>query len=458
MKKRIPKIIAWIAALSLILGLGAVVGGGIVYATTRDKDSISFTFRSDGEEPFPPEPGVVIAAVLPDGPADAAGVARGDILLQLDGQAVNDMLELMRVLGEHEIGDEVELTVLHGDDERTLAATLGDRDDVAYLGVVPCAGIPVPEWRMPMHITEVGAEPGATIIDVAPDTPADWAGLQVGDVIVAVDGQELDAENNLADLIAVHKPGDSVTLEIEQPDKESRRVRVELGEHPDEEGIAYLGVQYRPARHLHMLEGEDFSFERHGGPFHREEEELFFHIVPGNEWDHEMPFPLELSVHVVPHVDLEGLEGEIVQGATVQDVIEDSPAEAAGLRQGDLITVIEGDPLESASDLADAIAERQPGDRVTLTVSHLDGDEGENEEREIKITLAEHPDEEGVAYLGVRIGGFMHIQSFTGDGEHHELDLFINPKAPFDGQHNFEFHSPPEHLDGDDVDCCGRSI
>ncbi len=453
MKKRIPKIIVWVAALSLILGLGAVVGGGIVYATTRDKDSISFTFRSDGEEAFPPEPGVVIAAVLPGGPADAAGVVRGDVLLQLDGQAVNDVIELMHVLGEHQVGDEVELTVLHGDDERTLAATLGEHDDVAYLGVVPCAGIPVPEWRMPLHITEPGVEPGAIVLDVVPDTPADWAGLQAGDIIVSVDGQELDTENDLADLIAVHEPGDSVTLEIEQPGEESRRVRVELAEHPDEQESAYLGLQYRPTRHLHMLEGEDFSFGRHGGPLHHQEGEFFLH---GGEWDDEMPFPLELSVHVVPHVDLEGLNGEIVQGAIVQNVIEDSPAEASGLRQGDLITAIDGDPVKSPSDLADAIAERQPGDQVTLTVSHLNGDE--DEEREIKVTLAENPNQEGAAYLGVQIGGFVHIQHFAGDGEQHELDLFIDPKTPFDRQDHFEFHLRPEHFDGDDAGCCGQSI
>ncbi len=452
MKKRIPKIIVWAAALSLILGLGAVVGGGIVYATTRNKDSISFTFRSDGEEPFPQEPGVVIAAVLPGGPADAAGVVRGDVLLQLDGQAVNDVIELMHVLGEHQAGDEVKLTILHGDDERTLAATLGERDAVAYLGVVPCAGIPVPGWRMPLHIAESGVEPGAVILDVVPDTPADWAGLQAGDVIVAVDGQELDAENDLADLIAVHEPGDSVTLEIKVPGEESRRVRVELAEHPDEEGSAYLGLQYRPARHLHASESGDLRFERHGGPLYHEEE--FF--LQGGEWDHEIPFPLELSVHVVPHVDLEGLHGEIVQGAIVRDVIEDSPAEASGLRQGDLITAIEGDPVKSPSDLADAIAERQPGDRVTLTVSHLDRDE--TEEREIKVTLAEHPNQEGAAYLGVQIGGFMHVQHFAGDGERHELDLFIDPKTPFDGPDHFEFHVWPEHFDGDDTDCCGQSI
>ena len=426
MKKRILKIVGWVAALSLILGLGAAVGGGIVYAATRNRDSISFTFQADDEEPFPSEPGIVIAAVLSDGPADAAGVVRGDILLQLDGQAVNDAAELLHVLGERAVGDEVKLAILHGDDERTIEVTLGERDDVAYLGVVPCAGIPISGQRMSIHVVEPDVKPGATILDVVPDSPADRAGLQAGDIVVAVDGQELDAENDLADLIAAHEPGDTVTLEVEQPGEEPRQITVELGEHPDEEGTAYLGVRYQPTRRFRVLGGPDFSFgERRG--------------------EREFPLP------VVPHIDIEGLDGEIVQGAVVEDVREDSPAEEAGLRQGDLITAIEGDPVKGPADLADAIAERKPGDQITLTVLHLDGDD--HEEREIEVTLAEHPDEEGAAYLGLRVGGFAHIQRFAGDGEDVDLDLFINPKAPFDELEDFEFHFQPEHLD-----CCGQSI
>jgi S1-C subfamily serine protease len=454
MKKRTLKILGWAAALLLILSVGAAVGGGIVYATTRSRDSVSFTFESDRGEPFQSEPGIVIAAVVADGPAAEAGVVRGDILLQVDGQAVDGVVELMKVLREHKVGDEVELTILHGDDERTLTVTLGDRDDVAYLGVVPCAGVPVPERGMMIH--EV--EPGAVILDVTPDSPADQAGLQEGDVIVAVDGQELDMENSLADLIAAYEPGDTVTLQVEQPGEESREVTVELGDHPDGEGKAYLGVQYRPARPLRMLEGEWIPFGgRHGVPFPLPygEGEFHFYGVPGGEWDGEMPFHYRF---------FEGeLDGQSKQGAIVRHVVEDSPAEAAGLREGDLIVAIEDEPVENPQDLIDALAEHQPGDQIALTVSRID----EDEQHEVEVTLAEHPEKEGAAYLGVDIGGFMRMHHFKNGGEHSielDMDMFLN--VPFDklhmehddGPYHYEFHFPPEHFDGDDSDCCGAGI
>ncbi len=451
MKRRILKILGWAAALLLILGVGAAVGGGIVYAMTRNSDSVSFTFDLDNEEPFQSEPGIVVAVVVADGPAEEAGVVRGDILLQVDGEAVNGVVELMRVLQEHEAGDEVELTVLHGDDERTLTAILGDRDDVAYLGVVPCAGVPVPERGM--MIQEV--EPGVTILEVTPDSPADQAGLQEGDVIVAVGGQELNSDDSLADVITAYEPGDIVAFQVQRSDEESREITVELGEHPDKEGAAYLGVKYRLSRPLHILEGGMPFGEWHGGPFplpHREGE-FFFYGVPGGESDRDLPFP--------PHIFGGEIDDLAQPGAIVLRVVEDSPADTAGLREGDLITAIGDDPVESSQDLTDAIAERQPGDRVTLTVSSLDEDEA----REVEVTLAEHPEKEDAAYLGVHLGGFIHIhRSEDGDEQSIELDMFLDvPSEELhmeqgDGPHHYEFHFPLEHFHGGDADCCGEGI
>jgi S1-C subfamily serine protease len=441
MDRRILKILGGLAVVWVALCVGViVVGGGIVYAMARNSasDAVTFTFPSDAEEWFESEPGIVIAAVLPDGPAGEAGVERGDILLAVDGEAVDDLVELMHILTEHEEGDEVELTVLHGDDERALTATLGERDGGAYLGVVPCAGMPIPEWRGTIHT----AAPGTVIVDVTPESPADQAGLEEGDVIVAVAGQELDEENSLADVIAVYEPGDTVTLEVERPGEESRDVTVELGEHPEKEGVAYLGVRYGP------------SFHR----LHIEEEGWLPHLEGPR-----VPFPPgDFSFHMIP----DGEMGDVtVQGAIVHYVEEDSPAAAAGLNEHDLITAIEGEPVEKPGDLVDAIAERKPGDRVTLTISRP-GEE--DEEREVEVTLGEHPDEESKAYLGVYILGFfrMHRHSDGGEGAHElEKEFELQLEGPFDDEHlfdleiipeHFEFHFPPDHFD--DGDCCGESI
>jgi S1-C subfamily serine protease len=368
MNKRVVKALVLAVSILAALGVGAIVGGGAVYALTRAGDLFPVAQAQWSET----EPGMVIASVDPEGPAAEAGVVRGDILLAIDGQAVEHFGDLLRYLQELEPGDEVELTVLHGDDERTLTATVGEQDGHPDLGLLPCG-------RAPVDVSVRIGERGAVIVEVIPDGPAEEAGLREGDVIVALDGQELGVECRLADLIGEHQPGDTVTLEIEHPGEEPREVAVELGEHPDEEDVAYLGVRYRCLGRLGIM-------RREGWPF------------------------------VLPHAEFE-------RGAIVLSVDEESPASEVGLEKGDVITGIDGEPVEGTQALTDAIAEREPGESVTLTVYRTD----RGEEREIEVTLGEHPREEGKAYLGVRTVGFVRPPQFEGDEGHRRFQFFVPP-------------------------------
>jgi len=68
---------------------------------------------------------------------------------------------------------------------------------------------------------------------VFPGSPAADAGLQAGDIIVSVDGNQLSADADLSTLILPHAPGDTITLRILR-DNSAREVDVTLGELPAE--------------------------------------------------------------------------------------------------------------------------------------------------------------------------------------------------------------------------------
>ena len=55
-------------------------------------------------------------------------------------------------------------------------------------------------------------------------------------------------------------------------------------------------------------------------------------------------------------------------GAAVQSVTEGSPAEAAGLRENDIITAVDGTEISSSSDLVDIVGAASIGDRLSLTI------------------------------------------------------------------------------------------
>jgi 2-alkenal reductase len=72
-----------------------------------------------------------------------------------------------------------------------------------------------------------------TLPAILPGSPAEGAGLQVGDIIVAVDGERVDADHDLATRILPHQPGDEVTLSV-ITDGSTREVVITLGTLPDQ--------------------------------------------------------------------------------------------------------------------------------------------------------------------------------------------------------------------------------
>ena len=74
-------------------------------------------------------------------------------------------------------------------------------------------------------------------------------------------------------------------------------------------------------------------------------------------------------------------------GVYVEKVEKDSPAEKAGIEKGDIITKLEGKDVKSINELNKVKYTYNIGDTVTLTIVR------DNEEKEIKVTLTEMPEE-----------------------------------------------------------------
>jgi putative serine protease PepD len=78
---------------------------------------------------------------------------------------------------------------------------------------------------------------------------------------------------------------------------------------------------------------------------------------------------------------------ESVDGAQVAEVAQGSPAAEAGVKQGDVITELDGVAVGDSEDLVAAIAEHSPGDKVTLEVKRG------SESTALKVTLGTQPAE-----------------------------------------------------------------
>ena len=85
------------------------------------------------------------------------------------------------------------------------------------------------------------------------------------------------------------------------------------------------------------------------------------------------------------------------KGALVSDVTLGSPAAKAGLKAGDIVTSVNGKPVEDPNDLARVVGFAQPGARANLTVWR------DGKEQPIAVTLGQMPDERTTTRLGLEV-------------------------------------------------------
>ncbi len=218
---------------------------------------------SDANPGHPSEPGVLVVSVEPGSPAEKAGVVRGDIITDVNGAAVNSQADIRQAIASHKQGDTLSVKVRHGDENKTLSVALGEKNGRPYMGLLL---FPEGQGRLGMRRGNEQGWPwatsqGAIVARVASGGPADKAGIKKGDVILSVDGVQVDTDHGLSALIQDKKVGDTVTLSVkartEPADKAPRDLKVTLGSTPDKKR-PWLGVEYRQGFPAAFMPWSDF--------------------------------------------------------------------------------------------------------------------------------------------------------------------------------------------------------
>jgi serine protease Do len=138
--------------------------------------------------------GALVAEVTPGSPAAKAGIERGDIILELNGQPVNEPDDLSVRVSETAPGTTVQLKIARNGQTRDVSVTLGEMSEKAEAapgresGNVTLQGVQVQNLT-PSVAQELGIPVnthGVAITSVDPSSAAAAAGLQSGDVIQEV--------------------------------------------------------------------------------------------------------------------------------------------------------------------------------------------------------------------------------------------------------------------------------
>jgi serine protease Do len=220
--------------------------------------------------------GVLVNRVVPDSPADHAGLEKGDVITQFDARAIASPEALAEIVGRGHAGQAVSMRIVRDGKVQSLSAKLAARPaddgmgegmemggpgrheiriddlDLGELGELG-QGMPgVWHWmgrgRLGVRIESLNADlgsyfsvpggKGVLIVEVMKDTPAEKAGLKAGDVITKVGERAVTGAGDLMkalgtdqDKVAlgIVRKGGSRTIDVEL-EKQQHVIRIRRGE------------------------------------------------------------------------------------------------------------------------------------------------------------------------------------------------------------------------------------
>ena len=162
--------------------------------------------------------GALISDLVPDGPADTAGIRRGDVITHINNIPIDDYNDLRNRISQSPVGQSVTLTLVRKKKTKTLSLTV-DRfpDDVEKLAAAnepDTLGIRVePIQADGQREFTVYEQSGLVITQVAPDGPA--AGiLETGDVLLEINNTRVDTLSDYTQTVAKLPAGKNVLLWI----------------------------------------------------------------------------------------------------------------------------------------------------------------------------------------------------------------------------------------------------
>jgi serine protease Do len=135
--------------------------------------------------------GALVASIIEDGPAYQADLRSQDVIIQLDGQPIEDSDHLIRLIGGILPGDSVNVRYVRGGRVRHTTAVLDERDIGGDVNARHSESFaPTFNWRG-ADFAEMANKLGLEIKDVRRGSDADHRGLQPRQVITAVNGQRV---------------------------------------------------------------------------------------------------------------------------------------------------------------------------------------------------------------------------------------------------------------------------
>jgi serine protease Do len=180
-----------------------------------------------------------------------------------------------------------------------------------------------------LGVTTESSDDGAKVTEVSKESGAEKAGLKKDDVITRVGDRKIDSPDDLVDAISNYKPNDKINLTYKRGGKESS-ASITLSENKSKTSAYSFGGDGDWNMAAPKLDGNFFSFNRK------------------------------------PKIGLQIQDLEEGKGVKIGEVEENTPAAKAGLKEGDVITEINGKLVDGVDNVKTEIKDLKEGDVVKV--------------------------------------------------------------------------------------------
>lgn len=167
--------------------------------------------------------GVIVSKVQENSPAQKAGLKEGDVILQLNGQGIDNPVELSTRIAGSSPGETTTLKVLRNDKEKDIEVKLGElnpemqelaQGETSHPNIGLTASSITPELIQKYHLPS--NQKGVIISGVDPNGIAAQAGIQEGDVVVKLNRNEVNSVKDFNKELDRAKPGDNILFYLKR--------------------------------------------------------------------------------------------------------------------------------------------------------------------------------------------------------------------------------------------------
>jgi serine protease Do len=141
------------------------------------------------------ESGALVADVTPGGPAEKAGLKRGDVIIDFNGRPIKEWSELPVVVADTPVGTAAKVTVVRNGKEIVYTVTLGElKDDETLTASTDSRDLGLTVEQLTPELAKqlgVSVDEGVIISGIADDSPAAESGLKPGDVILELNREQV---------------------------------------------------------------------------------------------------------------------------------------------------------------------------------------------------------------------------------------------------------------------------